>query len=66
MAKNKAGEEVFNKTPTAGTGRFWNRDLYKSERIIPFVKTETPQPLTVIITDSKLQQNFEYVVDPQG
>lgn len=65
-AKNKAGEEVFNQTPAAGTGRFWNRDLYKTERTIPFVKTETPQPLTVIITDAKLQQNFEYVVDPKG
>lgn len=64
-AKDKDGKELFAQTLTAGTGRFWNQDQYKSVRSIPFVKTETPQPLTLIITDSKLKQNFEYVINVQ-
>ncbi|MCC2546312.1 hypothetical protein LJY25_07635 [Hymenobacter sp. BT175] len=64
-AKDKDGKEVFTQTLTAGTGRFWNRDQYKSERAIPFVKVETPQPVTLIITDSKLKQSFEYIISAQ-
>ncbi|UOQ71154.1 hypothetical protein [Hymenobacter cellulosilyticus] len=64
-ATTKDGKEVLAQTLTAGTGRFWNQDQYKSERIIPFVKMETPQPLTLIISDAKLKQDFEYVINVQ-
>ncbi|TGE16384.1 hypothetical protein [Hymenobacter elongatus] len=64
-AKTKEGKEVFAQTLTAGSGRFWNQDQYKSERTIPFVKMEMPQPLTLIITDAKLKQDFEYIINVQ-
>lgn len=65
-AKDKDGKEVFKQPELAsGNGRFWNRDLYMSKRIIPFVKTNDPQPLTVTINDAKLQQDFEYIINTQ-
>jgi hypothetical protein len=65
VGKDEAGKELFAQTLAAGAGRFWNRDQYVSQRIIPFVKQETPQSVAVTITDAKLKQNFEYVVNPQ-
>ena len=66
VAKDKDNKEVFNVPAlTAGEGRFWNRDLYVSKRSIPFVKTETPQDLTLVINDIKTKQSFEYVVKTQ-
>ena len=64
-ARTKDGKEVFTQQLTPGTGRFWTRDLYKSERTIPFVKTEQPQALQLTITDDKLKQQFEYVINAQ-
>jgi len=63
--KDEAGKELFSQTLTAGTGRFWNRDQYMSQRIVPFVKTDPMQPVVVTIIDSKLKQNFDYIVNPQ-
>lgn len=66
VAKDKDNKEVFNVPAlTAGEGRFWNRDLYVSKRSIPFVKTETPQDLNLVINDIKTKQTFEYVVKTQ-
>jgi hypothetical protein len=62
-ARTKDGKELLTQQLTPGTGRFWNRDLYLSTRTIPFVKKETTQPLLVTISDEKLQQKFEYVIN---
>lgn len=65
-AKDKEGKEVLTLAELpGGNGRFWNRDLYVSKRAIPFVKTETPQDLTVLINDAKTKQTFEYIVKTQ-
>lgn len=65
-AKNKDGKEILTLPALpSGTGRFWNRDLYVSKRAIPFVKTELPQDLKVLINDAKTKQTFEYVVKTQ-
>ncbi|WP_156126353.1 hypothetical protein [Hymenobacter sp. DG25B] len=66
VAKDKEGKELLN-VPSlpAGEGRFWNRDLYKSQRVIPFVKTDSPQSVRVFINDAKLKEDFEYVVNTQ-
>jgi hypothetical protein len=58
----KDGQEVFKQTPTPGPGRFFGRDLYQAQRLIPFPKVE-PQALNVSIRDTKLYQTFEYVVN---
>ena len=66
VAKDKDGKEVLNVPGmTAGNGRFWNRDLYMSKRVIPFVKVETPQDITLTINDAKTKQNFEYIIKAQ-
>ncbi|GAA3994410.1 hypothetical protein GCM10022408_00970 [Hymenobacter fastidiosus] len=62
-AKDKEGKEVFTQVLAPGSGRFWNQDQYKSVRSIPFVKMETPQPLTLTIADAKLKHSFEYIVE---
>ncbi|MBD2716095.1 hypothetical protein KBK19_13720 [Microvirga sp. STR05] len=65
-AKDKTGKEVFSLPALeGGQGRFWNRDLYVSKRTIPFVKTDTPQDLSLFINDIKTKQTFEYVVKAQ-
>lgn len=64
-AQTKAGQQVWRAVPKAGAGRFWNRDLYKAEQLIPFVKTADNQPLTVTITDSRQRQTYEYVVQAE-
>jgi hypothetical protein len=60
-ATTKDGKEVFTNTPAPGTGRFFGRDLYQAQRLIPFVKLD-PQALNVSIRDAKLYQTFEYLV----
>lgn len=66
VAKDKDGKEVLNVPGlTAGNGRFWNRDLYMSKRVIPFVKSEAPQDITLTINDAKTKQNFEYIIKAQ-
>jgi hypothetical protein len=65
-AKDKDGKEVLSLPAlTAGNGRFWNRDLYMSKRTIPFVKTEAPQDITLLINDAKTKQTFEYIIKTQ-
>jgi hypothetical protein len=64
-ASTKDGKQLMSQQLTPGTGRFWNRDLYLSTRTIPFVKTEQPGPVQVVITDDKLKQHFDYVVNTQ-
>ncbi|TYZ06626.1 hypothetical protein FY528_17300 [Hymenobacter lutimineralis] len=66
VVKDKDEKELLN-IPSLpdGDGRFWNRDLYKSQRTIPFVKTLEPQALRVIINDAKLKEDFEYIVNTQ-
>ncbi len=67
QALTKAGEEVWRVAPKAGTGRFWNRDLYKAEQQLPFIKTADSQPLTVKIYDPRQGQIYEYLVQmPEG
>jgi hypothetical protein len=64
--KDKDGKVLFaQESLAAGSGRFWNRDLYTSQHSIPFVKTETPQEITVTINDVKLKQDFMYLVKTQ-
>jgi hypothetical protein len=60
-ATSKDGKEVFNQALPATPGRFFGRDLYQAQRLIPFPKLE-PQTLNVSIRDAKLYQTFEYVV----
>ena len=65
-AKDKDGKELLNLPALeAGNGRFWNRDLYMSKRVIPFVKTTAPQEVTVLVNDAKTKQTFEYIVKTQ-
>ncbi|RAK70270.1 hypothetical protein [Hymenobacter edaphi] len=64
-ALTKDGQPLMSQQLTPGTGRFWNRDLYLSTRTIPFVKTEQAGPVSVIITDAKLKQHFDYIVNTQ-
>lgn len=67
LAKTKAGEELLNLPGLdAGQGRFWNRDLYVSKRIIPFVKVPAEeQEVFLTINDAKTKQNFEYIIKAQ-
>ena len=62
QALNKAGQEVWRAAPRPARGRFWNRDLYKTEQQLTFVKTADSQPLTVKIYDPRQGQIYEYVV----
>lgn len=64
-AQTKSGEEVWRAVPKAGQGRFWNRDLYKVEQLIPFVKIADNQALSVTVIDPRQRQTFEYVVQVQ-
>ncbi|MBC6989740.1 hypothetical protein [Hymenobacter sp. BT491] len=65
-AKDKDGKVLLaQESLPAGSGRFWNRDLYTSQRTIPFVKTETPQEVSIVINDAKLKQDFMYLVKTQ-
>ncbi|WP_400190651.1 hypothetical protein [Hymenobacter sp. B81] len=61
-ARTKDGKEVFSQQLTPGTGRFWNRDQYMSQRTIPFVKVDPSEPLEVTVTDAALKQKFEYII----
>lgn len=65
-ARTKDGKEVFTATPKAGTGRFYGRDLYQNHQLVPFIKLDPATgPLTLIITDTRLRQQFEYQLTPQ-
>ena len=57
----KDGKEVFAQTLAPGAGRFFGRDLYQAQRLLPFPKME-PQVLNVSIRDAKLYQTYEYVL----
>ena len=46
-------------TLAPGTGRFFGRDLYQAQRLLPFPKMEA-QELNVSIRDAKLYQTFDY------
>lgn len=59
-ARTKEGAEVYAATPKPGTGRFFGRDLYQATQAVPFVKPAAPGPYTLLITDNKLKQVFEY------
>jgi len=59
-ARTKEGADVYTATPRPGTGRFFGRDLYQATQAVPFVKPAAPGPYTLIITDNKLRQVFEY------
>jgi len=59
-ARTKEGADVYTTTPRPGTGRFFGRDLYQATQAVPFVKPAAPGPYTLIITDNKLRQVFEY------
>lgn len=65
-AKNKEGQEIFAARPATGTGRFYGRDLYQSQQMVPFVKTEAMSgPITLTINDTRLRQLFEYTLNMQ-
>lgn len=59
-ARTKEGVEVYTATPKPGTGRFFGRDLYQATQAVPFVKPAMPGPYTLLVTDNKLKQVFEY------
>ncbi|KAA9327450.1 hypothetical protein F0P96_15815 [Hymenobacter busanensis] len=61
-ARTKDGKEIFSQQLTPGTGRFWNRDQYMSQRTIPFVKVDPSEPIEVTVTDATLKQKFEYII----
>lgn len=65
-AHTKDGQEIFNSTPATGTGRFFGRDLYQIQRVVPFVKTDPAAgPITLVINDTRLRQLFEYTLNIQ-
>ena len=65
VARTKEGKEVFTATPKPGLGRFYGRDLYWNKQLIPFIKLDPANgPLTLIITDTRLRQQFEYQLTP--
>ncbi|MGI4737794.1 MAG: hypothetical protein ACRYG7_21725 [Janthinobacterium lividum] len=65
-ARTKDGQEVFTATPKPGTGRFFGRDLYQNQQVIPFIKLDPAAgPLTLVITDTRLRQQFEYQLTAQ-
>jgi len=59
-ARTKDGAEVYTATPRPGTGRFFGRDLYQATQVVPFVQPAASGPYTLVITDNKLKQVFEY------
>jgi hypothetical protein len=65
-ARTKDGKEVFAATPKPGFGRFFGRDLYQNQQLIPFIKLDPAAgPLTLVIVDTRLRQQFEYQLTPQ-
>lgn len=58
---SKAGKEVFAHTLAPGSGRFFGRDLYQAQRMIPFPKMDA-QELNVSIRDAKLYQTYDYLL----
>lgn len=66
-ARTKDGKEVFAATPKPGFGRFYGRDLYQNQQVVPFIKLDPAAgPLTLVITDTRLRQQFEYQLSPTG
>lgn len=65
-AKTKDGQEIlkdYNLKP--GTGRFFGRDLYQSQQLVPFPKVDPANwPIALTINDSRLRQLFEYTLAP--
>ena len=62
-AKNKDGQDVFSYNPASATGRFFGRDLYQQQLLIPFPKLDAAWPLALTINDSRLRQLFEYTIN---
>ena len=60
-ATDKTGQEVFKIVPPATPGRFYGRDLYQAQGLLPVPKIE-PQELKVSVGDTKLYLSFEYLV----
>lgn len=64
-AKTKDGQELlkdYNLKP--GSGRFFGRDLYQTQQLVPFPKVEAMSwPVSLIINDSRLRQLFEYTLN---
>lgn len=61
VATDKTGQEVFKLVPPPTPGRFFGRDLYQAQGLLPLPKAE-PQELKVRVGDAKLYLAFEYVV----
>ncbi|OGX90263.1 hypothetical protein [Hymenobacter coccineus] len=61
VATDKAGQEVFKIVPPATPGRFFGRDLYQAQGLLPLPKVEL-QELKVRVGDAKLYLAFEYLV----
>ena len=65
-AKTKDGQEILqNYNPKPGFGRFFGRDLYQNQQLIPFPKVEAANwPIALTINDTRLRQLFEYTLAP--
>ena len=63
-ATSKTGQEIFKIMPPATPGRFFGRDLYQAQGLLPLPKLEA-QELKVTVGDAKLYLAFEYVVTVQ-
>ncbi|AMJ66067.1 hypothetical protein [Hymenobacter sp. PAMC 26628] len=61
VATDKAGQEVFKLVPPPTPGRFFGRDLYQAQGLLPLPKVE-PQDLKLRVGDAKLYLAFEYLV----
>ena len=61
VGSSKDGQELFKILPPATPGRFYGRDLYQAQRLLPLPKLAA-QPITLTIADPKVYQTFEYVV----
>lgn len=65
-AKTKDGQEIlkdYNLKP--GAGRFFGRDLYQTQQLVPFPKVDPANwPIALTINDSRLRQLFEYTLAP--
>ena len=63
-ATSKTGQEIFKMVPPTTPGRFFGRDLYQAQGLLPLPKLEA-QELKVTVGDAKLYLAFEYVVTVQ-
>lgn len=63
-AKTKDGQELLKDYELQpGTGRFYGRDLYQIQQLIPFPKTANfTDPITLTLNDTRLRQLFEFTL----